>query len=199
MPTCCKYPQDKKPGSPAVRLLIHGRGDYSVVRSGLRAADGRAEPTHLATFTTPRSGYRLAPGAQELRVPLTWTDGQGLTVDEDLRVPPGSIRHRGRLRRAERVDSDWKAASYVQFVRHVYPQKRSMFDVESYAYRGPAIYDGKKYRKLDVDDEDDAEVRAARSPTAGWPRCSTTSSRRAVPPEGETYDYALQQGRRPIR
>ena len=30
-----------------------------------------------------------------------------------------------------------------------------MFDVESYAFRGPAIYDGTKYRKLDIEDSED--------------------------------------------
>lgn len=50
-----QYPQDKQPGSPAVRLLSTDDTRFSVVRSGLRAADGRAEPTHLAHYTAPAS------------------------------------------------------------------------------------------------------------------------------------------------
>ena len=138
-----KYPQDKKPGSPAVRLLTTDEATFSVVRSGLRAADGRPEPTHLATFTTPRTEYRLEPGARELRVPLTWTDGQGVTVMKTYVFRPGKYAVDVLYDVQNASNSDWKAASYVQFVRHVYPQKRSMFDVESYAYRGPAVYDGK--------------------------------------------------------
>ena len=37
-------------------------------------------PTHLATFTSAADKYKLAAGQDELRVPLTWTDGQGVTV-----------------------------------------------------------------------------------------------------------------------
>ena len=48
------------------------------------------------------------------------------------------------------------------------------------------IYDGKKYDKLDIDDEEDGSF-AQMSPVAGSPRCSTTSSRRIVPPQAEAY------------
>ena len=41
---------DKKPGSPAVRLLSTDEATYSVMRSGLRAADGRAEPDASRNF-----------------------------------------------------------------------------------------------------------------------------------------------------
>ncbi len=157
-----QYPHDKKPGSPAVRLLSTDDATYSVVRSGLRAADGRAEPTHLALYTAPATEFRLAPGAQELRVPLTWTDGQGVTVTKTYVFKPGQYadRRASTTCRTPR-GADWKAASYVQFARHVYSQSRSMFDVESYAFRGPAVYDGEKYQKLSIDDEDDAAFRQA--------------------------------------
>ncbi|MCX7052959.1 MAG: membrane protein insertase YidC [Proteobacteria bacterium] len=154
-----KYPQDKKPGSPAVRLLSTDDTTFSVVRSGLRAADGRAEPTHLATYTAPATEFRLAPGAQELRVPLTWTDGQGVTVMKTYVFRPGQYAIDVQYDVQNASTADWKAASYVQFARHVYSQKRSMFDVESYAFRGPAVYDGNKYQKLTVD-KDDAAFRA---------------------------------------
>ncbi|MBK6351002.1 MAG: membrane protein insertase YidC [Proteobacteria bacterium] len=187
-----QYPQDKQPGSPAVRLLSTDDTRFSVVRSGLRAADGRAEPTHLAHYTAPASEFRLAPGAQELRVPLTWTDGQGVTVMKTYVFKPGqyAIDVQYEVKNASGVD--WQAASYVQFARHVYSQKRSMFDVESYAFRGPAVYDGKKYQKLSVDDEDDAAFRQAAA--GGWmAEMQHHFVSAAVPPKAETYDYSLQR------
>ena len=75
-----QYPRDKRPGSPPVRLFGTQEPDFAVARSGLRVLGGRPEPTHLATFTATANEFRLAPGATELRVPLTWTDGQGVTV-----------------------------------------------------------------------------------------------------------------------
>ncbi|HET9693339.1 MAG TPA: membrane protein insertase YidC [Steroidobacteraceae bacterium] len=187
-----RYPVDKKPGSPAVRLLSTEESRFGIVRSGLRAADGRAEPTHLVAYTTPRTEYRLAPGEKELRVPLTWTDGQGLTVMKSYVLRPGRYDIEIVYDVQNASAADWKAASYLQFVRHVYPQERSMFDVESYSFRGPAIYDGQKYRKLDVNDEDDASLRTSFS--SGWiAEMQHHFVTAAVPPQGETYDLALQK------
>jgi YidC/Oxa1 family membrane protein insertase len=189
-----QYPKDKKPGSPPVRLLTTDEATFGVVRSGLRAADGRPEPTHLATYTTPNTEYRLAPGAEELRVPLTWTDGQGVTVMKTYVFRPGRYDIDVVYDVQNASATDWKAASYVQFVRHIYPQKRSMFDVESYAFRGPAIYDGNKYRKLDVEDEDDLALRT--SFTNGWiAEMQHHFVSAAVPPKDQAYDLALQKER----
>ncbi|HWJ04780.1 MAG TPA: membrane protein insertase YidC [Steroidobacteraceae bacterium] len=187
-----QYPKDKKPGSPAVRLLTTDDATFSVVRSGLRAADGRAEPTHLATYTTPRTEYRLAQGETELRVPLTWTDGQGLTVMKTYVFRPGRYDVELVYDVQNASTTPWKAASYVQFVRHVYEQSRSMFDVESYAFRGPALYDGQKYRKLDVNDEDDVALR--KSFTNGWiAEMQHHFVAAAVPAKDQAYDFALQK------
>jgi YidC/Oxa1 family membrane protein insertase len=186
-----QYPKDKKPGSPAVRLLTTEDATFSVVRSGLRAADGRAEPTHLVTYTSPQTEYRLAPGQTELRVPLTWTDGQGVTVTKTYVFEPGRYDIGVVYDVQNASPTDWQGASYLQFVRHMYAQERSMFDVESYAFRGPAIYDGKKYRKLDVNDEEDVALRA--SFADGWmAEMQHHFVAAAVPPKGETYDFALQ-------
>jgi YidC/Oxa1 family membrane protein insertase len=187
-----QYPKNKRPGSPPVRLLTTDEATFGIVRSGLRAADGRDEPTHLATYTTPNREYRLRPGAQELRVPLTWTDGQGVTVTKTYVFEPGRYDIDVVYDVQNASSTDWKAASYVQFVRHVYPQERSMFDVESYAFRGPAFYDGDKYRKLDVEDEDDLALRT--SFTNGWmAEMQHHFVSAAVPPKDQNYDFALQK------
>jgi YidC/Oxa1 family membrane protein insertase len=187
-----QYPRDKKPGSAAVRLLSTDDLTYSVIRSGLRVADGRPEPTHLADFTATASEFRLAPGASELRVPLTWTDGQGVTVTKTFVFRPGQYAFDVVYDVQNATATDWKAASYVQFVRHMYSQKRSMFDVESYAFRGPVIYDGNKYRKLDVADEEDGAFRQSFSD--GWmAEMQHHFVSAAVPPKGQAYDFSLQQ------
>ncbi|MFO1393950.1 MAG: membrane protein insertase YidC, partial [Steroidobacteraceae bacterium] len=176
--------------SPPVQLLTTSDASFQVIRSGLRAAGGGQEPTHLATFASAAREYRLAPGAPELRVPLTWTDGQGLQVTKTYVLKPGSYAIDVVYDVTNAGAANWKAASYVQFARHVYPQKRSMFDVESYAYRGPAIYDGKKYRKLDVADA--AEKPFSESFAGGWlAEMQHHFVTAAVPPVSETFDYTL--------
>jgi YidC/Oxa1 family membrane protein insertase len=187
-----EYPQDKKPGSPAVRLLSTNEATYGVLRSGLRAANDRAEPTHLATFTTPKTEYRLAPAQEELRVPFTWTDEQGLTVTKTYVFRAGKYFVDIVYDVQNASGEEWQAASYVQFARHVYPQSRSMFDVESYAYRGPAVYDGQKYRKLDIEDDEDSVFRQGFA--NGWmAEMQHHFVTAAVPPQGESYDFALQK------
>jgi YidC/Oxa1 family membrane protein insertase len=187
-----EYPQDKQPGSPPVRLLTTNEATYGVVRSGLRAVGGSAEPTHLATFSTPATEYRLAPGETELRVPLTWTDGQGVTVTKTYVFRAGKYYVDIVYDVQNASGEEWKAASYVQFARHVYPQSRSMFDVESYAYRGPAIYNGQKYRKLDIEDDEDSVYK--QSFANGWmAELQHHFVTAAVPPEGESYDFSLQK------
>jgi YidC/Oxa1 family membrane protein insertase len=186
-----QYPRDKKPGSPPVRLLTTDDATFSVVRSGLRAAGGRPEPTHLATYASPQSEYRLAPGQQELRVPLTWTDEQGVTVTKTYVFEPGRYDLDVVYDVQNASPTEWQGASYLQFVRHIYDQKRSMFDVESYAFRGPALYDGQKYRKLDVADEEDAALRT--SFANGWmAEMQHHFVAAAVPPKDEAYEYSLQ-------
>jgi len=187
-----QYPKDKKPGSPPVRLLSTDDATFSIVRTGLRVADGRPEPTHLANFTTPATEYRLAPGADELRVPLTWTDGQGVTVMKTYVFKPGKYGFDVVYDVQNASGTDWQAASYLQFVRHVYAQERSMFDVESYAFRGPVVYDGKKYQKLDVEDKEDSAFQQAFSD--GWmAEMQHHFVTAAVPPKGETYDFSLRR------
>jgi len=89
-----------------------------------------------------------------------------------------------------RSATEWSGASYVQIARHVFEQKRSMFDVESFAYRGPAIYDGNKYRKLDVNDDEDGKFAA--NVTDGWMASMQHHFvSAAVPPKGEEYHFTL--------
>jgi YidC/Oxa1 family membrane protein insertase len=186
-----KYPKDKQPGSPPVRLLTTEDATYSVARSGLRAADGRADPTHLATFTSGATEYRMA-GNQELRVPLTWTDEQGVTVTKTYVFKPGQYTIDVVYDVNNASATEWKAASYVQFARHIYSQKRSMFDVESYAYRGPAIYDGKRPEKLDASKDDDAKY--TQSIVGGWmAEMQHHFVTAGVPPRGEAYEYTVRR------
>jgi YidC/Oxa1 family membrane protein insertase len=187
-----KYPRDKRAGSPAVRLFTDQEPDFHVARTGLRALNGRAEPTHLATYASAATEYRMAPGAQGLRVPLAWTDEQGVTVTKTYVFKPGRYDVQVLYDVDNRGDTAWSGASYVQIARHVYSPERSMFDVESYAYRGPAIYDGKRYQKLDVSDEEDGKF--AQNVTNGWiASMQHHFVSAAVPPAGEEYHFTLGQ------
>jgi hypothetical protein len=66
--------------------------------------------------------------------------------------------------------SPWLAtrsvAAYSQFLRHWLHASRSYFDVETYSFKGPAVYDGTKARDLKVENE--AESKFSQTVTNGW-------------------------------
>jgi YidC/Oxa1 family membrane protein insertase len=66
-----------------------------------------------------------------------------------------------------------------------------MWNVESYAFRGPAIYDGETYQKLDIEDEEDQTL--SQSITNGWVAALQHHFVAAiVPTAGQPYQYELR-------
>ena len=59
-----------------------------------------------------------------------------------------------------------KLASYTQMLRHSQGNERSMWDPETYSFRGPAYFDGEKYQKLDIEDDEDQAL--SNAITNGW-------------------------------
>jgi YidC/Oxa1 family membrane protein insertase len=185
-----EYPLVKNNPNVPVRLFDPEKPGVFVARSGLRAANEPAEPTHLATFKAAATEYRLEQGAQSLVVPLTWTDGEGVTVTKTYTFRPGSYRIDLAYEVNNQSNDDWKAASYVQILRHYEHIERSYFKVETYAYRGPAVFDGKAYHKLDIEDDEDRQYK--NTITGGWiAALQHHFVAAAVPPVDATYDYSI--------
>jgi YidC/Oxa1 family membrane protein insertase len=183
-----KYPKVKDQPDVPVRLLNTDK--LFVARSGLRLANQQSEPTHLATYKAIAREYRLSAGDSKLEVPLVWTDENGVTVTKTYVFEPGSYRIALKYEVDNQSNQALKAASYVQIVRHYELVERSYFNVETYAYRGPALYDGKGYRRLDVEDEEEKSYR--NSITGGWVAALQHHFVvAAVPPTGSSYDYEL--------
>jgi YidC/Oxa1 family membrane protein insertase len=161
-----QYPLHKDTPNIPVRLL-NGDGDnLYLLQTGLTGAAGEVAPTHLATWTSSESSYVLPAGAEEIRVPLKWTDGHGLTVTKTFVFKRGSYA----IALAYDVQNDGGAArgvaAYSQFLRHWVHASRSYFDVETYSFKGPAVYDGTKARDLKVENEADGKF--SETVTNGW-------------------------------
>jgi YidC/Oxa1 family membrane protein insertase len=185
-----EYPLVKTQPDIPVRLFSQTPPGLFVARSGLIAAPGSPQPNHLAIFDSEASEYTLASGAEQLVVPLTWTDGNGLKVTKTYTFYPGTYRIDVAYDVTNESDRDWKAASYVQIVRHYEHVERSYFKVETYAYRGPAIYDGNAYRKLDIEDKDERTYK--KEVTGGWVAALQHHFvAAAVPPVDANYEYTL--------
>ena len=188
-----KYPVRKDDPDTKVRLFnMDSHDSLYLYQSGLTAGrPGQPEPSHRAAFTAPQAEFRLAQGQDQLVVPLTWTDGEGLTVTKQYVLRRGQysidVVYDVDNRRAGAV----ALAPYAQLLRHWVPVERSMFDVESYAFRGPAIYDGEKYRKLKVDDEDDQSF--SERVTGGWVASLQHHFVTAIaPPDTQPHQFSLK-------
>jgi YidC/Oxa1 family membrane protein insertase len=183
-----KYAQVKNRPDLPVRLFNRDDPRF-VAQSGLRAADKRAEPNHLALYQADADEYRLKPGEAKLVVPLKWSE-DGITVTKTYTFYPGIYRIELTYDVKNDSGSDWKAASYVQLVRHYEHVERSYFRVETYAFRGPAISDGTGYRRLDVEDEEDRAFKA--DIQNGWiAALQHHFVAAAVPPANQTARFQL--------
>ena len=189
------YPQVKGQSKP-VRLFDRAvtEGFYAL-QSGLApavgAAAGAAFPTHLAQFTATAREYRLTPGAPELRVPLSWTDGQGVTVTKTFVFKPGQYRIDLEYQIENRSAAPFVAAPYAQILRDDIQPESSMFSVQSYSYKGPAYYDGTKYTKLALKSEDNHKL--SRDLTGGWIAGMEHHFVSAVVPDpGKSYHYDIK-------
>ncbi|MBA3563069.1 MAG: membrane protein insertase YidC [Gammaproteobacteria bacterium] len=183
-----EYPVHKDQPDQPVLLLGDEAEKYFVFRSGWRARGDAPEPTHLASYASSRTSYRLTEGDDELVVPLVWEEG-GLEVRKTYTFRRGEYAIELDYRIENRGDEPWEGANYVQIVRRNLHPERSMFDVDTYSFIGPVVYDGDKYEKLDGDDLEDEPL--ALSATGGWiASIQHHFLAAAVPPADEAFAYS---------
>ena len=146
------YPVAKDRPDALIELLSPDSLNFGMIRTGLRSDDdSRPGPDHLATFVAPNSSYELG-GSESLVVPLTWTGTDGSIVEKRFIFTAGSYIIRVEQSAHNAGDQPWRIDQYAQLLRYSAEQKRSMFDVDSYSFAGPIVYDGDKSEKLQRDD-----------------------------------------------
>jgi len=148
------YPVAKDRPDELIRLLDAGVDQLGLIQTGLRGAGDAAEANHRATFAGAQSNYSLG-SADELVVPLTWTDGAGISVEKRYRFTRGSYKIVIEQQVSNNSDAAWRGAEYAQLQRRFFAQERSMFNVDSYSFDGPIVYNGEKAEKLKRDDLDE--------------------------------------------
>jgi YidC/Oxa1 family membrane protein insertase len=187
-----QYPLHKDTPNIPVRLMSREPPDaLYLMQTGLFGVDGKDAPTHSATWASAQTSYELMPGADELRVPLSWDDGQGLKITKTF------LLKRGQYAIGLVYDIDNGGAAprklepYSQIVRHWEHPSRSYFNVETYSFKGPAVYEGNKFRELDVEKADDGKFTA--TVTNGWLASLQHQFVSAVvPPPDQAYRYGLK-------
>jgi YidC/Oxa1 family membrane protein insertase len=186
-----KYPLHKDAPDVPVRLLNRDSGtSLYVVQTGLSGDGSMPAPTHLAAWSAAQQSYSLAAGADELRVPLTWHDEAGLSVTKTFVFRRGAYGI-GLVYDAKNDGTAPRTlAPYAQILRHWEHASRSYFDVETYSFKGPAIYDGAKSRDLKVEDAEDSKFSA--TVTSGWLASLQHHFVTAIiPTAGDAFHYQL--------
>jgi YidC/Oxa1 family membrane protein insertase len=184
------YPVAKDRPDDLVRLLDTAGATFSLIETGVRAAGGAAEATHLASFSAARSHFDLGDAA-EIVVPLTWKDPGGVSVEKRYRFTRGSYRIDLEQTVINGSEAEWRGAEYIRIKQRSVPVERSMFDVDSYSFIGPIVYDGdgaEKLKRDDLIDDGPYEFNAQR----GWIGSIQHHFVRAVvPPPGTEYRYSV--------
>ena len=186
-----RYPLVKGQATP-VRLFNRDSAEgFFVLQSGLAGpADGGARPTHLAPFSAAQTHFELAAGSDELRVPLTWSDpSAGVQVTKTFVLRRGDYRIDVEYSIENSGSAPWLAAPYAQLLRDDILLERSMFNVETYAFKGPAFYDGTKYAKLDLDEASELNSQIKGGWIAGLQHHFVAA---IVPSADATYRYSMK-------
>ena len=166
--TLRRYPRLKdKPNELLSLLAVDGPDAPSVFQWGLTAGGAAAEPNHKALFSAAATDYELKDGERELTVPMTWNDGAGLSVTRSIRLTRGSYAIDLNQHAANAGAAPWRGRSYSQLLRHWERAERSMWNPETSSFKGPAIYDGHRYQKLDVE-KPDPDLLPKGPITGGW-------------------------------
>jgi YidC/Oxa1 family membrane protein insertase len=188
-----KYPLVKGEPAPVRLLRKNGAGDQYLLQTGLAGVGGSAEdfPTHVAQYRSESTGFVLDSELNEMRVPLMWTSPNGVTVTKTLIFRRGAYRIDVEYAIANASGAAWSAAPYAQILHDLPAKKTSYFDVTSYSFTGPALWDGGKYQKLKISDKDDASL--SRTVTDGWIAALQHHFVTAIAPaRTEAHRYTLQ-------
>jgi YidC/Oxa1 family membrane protein insertase len=178
-------------GEPTRVRLLNRDSDESlfVLQSGLAGAADKAMPTHLASYTAPLNEFKLALGQSEVRLPLTWTDGHGITVTKTYIFRRGQYAIDLDYQVQNSSQAPWEFAPYAQLLRNNEPVVSSYFHPDSYAYKGPAYDDGHKYEKLKMGKDPPTLDRQVEG---GWLAAMQHHFVAAiVPPVGAPWHYQL--------
>ncbi len=145
------YPVAKDNPDTLIQLLSTDPSNYGAIQTGLRIAGEGDEPNHRAMFVSGSSTYELG-NDETLLVPFQWKGADGISVEKRFRFTRGSYT----VVIEQEVDNGssvlWRGAGYAQIQRIFKEQERSMFDVDSYSFAGPIVYNGEKSEKLKLDD-----------------------------------------------
>ena len=163
------YFPNKDDQSKKIELLSYNEDNYQYFQTGLLSLSGLPEPNHQQAFLEKDRKIELREGQEQVSTSLVWKIKQDQT---NLEVKKSYTFQRGRYDILLTYDiknlgtQDYTFVLYNQLVKKDKKAERSMFNVETYSYNGPIIYNGESYQKIDTAELADTPLRETH--TNGW-------------------------------
>ena len=180
-----------------IRLFDANPDDLFLAQSGLvSSANSVIAPDHHAIYSSEKNSFELKDGEDELVVPLTWTNDQGLSITKVFTFKRGSyavgVVHKVR----NRSDNVWSGRQYNQLMRIEHSDKNNNNFIRTFS--GGVIYTDKdKFQKIKYEEMADNNLNVTTQ--GGWTGFIQHYFASAwIPPleqENHFYTKALNNGR----
>ncbi|MCW8925981.1 MAG: membrane protein insertase YidC [Xanthomonadales bacterium] len=186
------YPVDLEVADIKVRLLTRSGPEMFIAQSGLLSTT--TAPNHTARYQTDIFQYTLGQNADEIRVPLTWDDGNGVQVTKTFVFKRGQYDILVRHTLSNQSGENWTGSRYEQLQRSVILDKDDggFTNPGRYSFFGIGFYSPQeKFEKVKFDDV--ANEPYERSFSDGWLAMIQHYFFTAwIPPEGQVNSYSTQ-------
>jgi len=187
------YYPDKKNKTQNIELLSYGENSYHYLQTGLLSLSGQPEPNHQETFVSNKARHAFTREQQEtLKVSFKWQPKEEGT---NIEIVKSYIFKRGRYdvqlvyEIKNKGPKDYPFVLYNRLVKKDIETERSMFDVETYSFDGPIVFNGESYEKKETEN---LEGSAAETHINGWvANIQHHFLVAAIPEPGEPFTYRV--------
>ena len=161
-----KYPVSKDNPDQVIRLFNSEIDKLYLGQSGLISASGSPSlPTHHSIFSSGKDNYVLTDEINILKVPLTWTDNNGITVTKTYFFKRGSYDVKLEQKITNHSSQSWSGRQYIQLLRKPYKDENGNTFIRTYA--GGVIYtEEEKYQKVSFEDMESENLKVQTK--GGW-------------------------------
>ncbi len=186
------YPVDAEVQEIKVELLNPSGPDMFIAQSGLLSRS--SAPNHTSNYSSRSLEYSLDQSADEIRVPLTWSDGNGIEVTKTFIFGRGKYDIIVRHTLSNQSSESWSGSRYEQLQRSVVldADDGGFTNPGRYSFFGVGFYSpDEKLDKIDFDDL--ASEPFKRSFSDGWFAMVQHYFFTAwIPPTGQMNSYSTQ-------
>jgi YidC/Oxa1 family membrane protein insertase len=161
------YPVDLEVSEIKVNLFNIDGPELFIAQSGLLSRT--SAPNHTSNYKADVMQYTLGQNTEEIRVPLTWEDGNGIRVTKTFIFKRGKYDITVRHTLSNQSGQGWTGSRYDQLQRSVPTDKDDggFTNPGRYSFFGIGFYSpDEKFEKVDF--EDVASEPYKRSVIGGW-------------------------------